>query len=359
MATMTASTTIDRIVELLGSEAEGLLGFTCKGIPKEQLLLPDPDSVARSWGGSDRKPMVMVNLQRMIGTGRLAHTGYFSILPVDQGVEHSAAASFAPNPEYFDPENIVRLALEADCNAVASTMGVLGSLCRKFAHKIPFIAKLNHNELLTYPNKFEQVLFGQVEQAWEMGAAAVGATVYFGCEDSSREIVEVSKAFYHAHQLGLATVLWAYTRNNAFVKDGVDYHQAADLTGQANHLAATIQADIVKQKQATNNGGYPALHFGKTSPRVYGDLVTENPIDWNRWQVANCFMGRAPLINSGGEAKGSGDLAQAVRTAVINKRAGGAGLISGRKAFQRPMKDGVSLLQSIQDVFLCPEVTVA
>lgn len=359
MATGTATTTLDRIVGLLGAEADNLLEFTCKGIPKEQILVPDGDLVARVWGGSDRKPQVMVNLQRLVGTGRLGNTGYLSILPVDQGVEHSAAASFAPNPIYFDPENIVKLALEADCNAVASTMGVLGIVSRRYAHKIPFIAKLNHNELLTYPNKFEQILFGQVEQAWEMGAAAVGATVYFGSEDSNREIVEIAEAFQRAHELGLATVLWAYTRNNAFKKDGVDYHEAADLTGQANHLAATMQADIVKQKQATLNGGFPAIGFGKTSPKVYGELVQDHPIDWNRWQVANCYMGRAPLINSGGESKGAGDLAQAVRTAVINKRAGGAGLISGRKAFQRPMKDGVALLQSIQDVFLCPEVTIA
>lgn len=359
MATGTAGSTIDRIAEQLGAEAEGLLSFTCKGIPKEQLHLPDGDLVARLWGGSDRKPMVLVNLQRLVGTGRLGNTGYLSILPVDQGVEHSAAASFAPNPAFFDPENIVKLAIEAECNAVASTMGVLGSIARKYAHKIPFIAKLNHNELLTYPNKFEQILFGQVDQAWEMGAAAVGATVYFGSEDSSREIVEIAEAFHHAHELGLATVLWAYTRNNGFKKDGVDYHEAADLTGQANHLAATMQADIVKQKQATRNGGYPAIGFGKTSPRVYGELVTDHPIDWNRWQVANCYMGRAPLINSGGESKGTGDLNQAVRTAVINKRAGGAGLISGRKAFQRPMAEGVALLNAVQDVFLCSEVTVA
>jgi class I fructose-bisphosphate aldolase len=351
--------TIDRIIELLGAEADSLLQFTCKGIPKEQLLLPGPDSVDRAFGASDRKPMVLVNLQRLLGRGRLGNTGYLSILPVDQGVEHSAAASFAPNPIYFDPENIVRLALEADCNAVASTMGVLGSVARRYAHRIPFIAKINHNELLTYPNKFEQILFGRVEQAWEMGAAAVGATVYFGSEDSSREIVEIGEAFCHAHELGMATVLWAYTRNNAFKKDGVDYHEAADLTGQANHLAATLQADIVKQKQATRNGGYPAINFGKTSPKVYGELVKDHPVDWNRWQVANCYMGRAGLINSGGESKGADDLAQAVRTAVINKRAGGCGLISGRKAFQRPMQDGVELLRAIQDVFLCAEVTVA
>jgi class I fructose-bisphosphate aldolase len=363
MAIMTeraaGSSTLDRIVGFLGDEADSLLSFTCKGIPKEQLMLPGPDHLDRSWGGSDRKPQVLVNLQRMLGTGRLANTGYLSILPVDQGVEHSGAASFAPNPAYFDPENIVRLAIEGGCNAVASTVGVLGSIARKYVHKIPFIVKINHNELLTYPNKYAQILFAQVEQAWDMGAAAVGATIYFGSEDSDREIVEISEAFYRAHELGLATILWAYTRNDAFKKDGVDYHTSADLTGQANHLAATIQADIVKQKQATNNGGYTAIKFGKTDPRVYGELVADHPIDWTRWQVANCYMGRAGLINSGGEAKGKDDLAQAVRTAVINKRAAGTGLISGRKAFQRPMREGVELLNAIQDVYLCPEVTIA
>jgi len=351
--------TLDRIAGLLGDEADSLLSFTCKGIPKEQLMLPGADHVEQAWSFSDRKPGVLVNLQRLYGTGRLANTGYLSILPVDQGVEHSAAASFAPNPAYFDPENIVRLALEAGCNAVASTMGVLGSVARKYAHKIPFIAKINHNELLTYPNKFQQILFGQVEQAWDMGAAAVGATVYFGSDDADREIVEIAEAFYRAHELGLATVLWAYTRNSAFKKDGVDYHTAADLTGQANHLAVTMQADIVKQKQATLNGGFTALNFGKTSPKVYGELVTDHPVDWNRWQVANCYMGRVSLINSGGESKGQADLAQAVRTAVVAKRAGSAGLISGRKTFQRPMKEGVELFHAIQDVFLCDEVTVA
>jgi class I fructose-bisphosphate aldolase len=350
---------MDRIVEHLGEEAEGLLSFTCKGIRKEQLMLPGPDHVDRAWGSSDRKPGVLVNLQRLYGTGRLAGTGYLSILPVDQGVEHSGAASFAPNPEYFDPENIVKLAIEGGCNAVASTMGVLGAVARKYAHRIPFIAKINHNELLSYPNRFQQILFGQVEQAWDMGAAAVGATVYFGSEDSDREIVEIAEAFYRAHELGMATVLWAYTRNNAFKKDGVDYHEAADLTGQANHLAATMQADIVKQKQATRNGGYPAINFGKTSSRVYSELVADHPIDWNRWQVANCYMGRAGLINSGGESKGQNDLAQAVRTAVINKRAGGCGLISGRKAFQKPMREGVELFHAIQDVYLSDEVTIA
>jgi fructose-bisphosphate aldolase, class I len=361
MATMerVGSGTLDRIVEHLGNEADNLLSYTCKGISKERLMLPGPDHLDRAWGHSDRKPQVLVNLQRLHGSGRLAHTGYLSILPVDQGVEHSGAASFAPNPDYFDPENIVKLAHEAGCNAVASTVGVLGQVARRWVHKIPFIVKINHNELMTYPNKHEQILFAQVEQAWDMGAAAVGATIYFGSEDAGREIVEISEAFYRAHELGLATILWAYTRNNAFKKDGVDYHTSADLTGQANHLAVTIQADIVKQKQATNNGGYTALNYGKTDPRVYSELVDNHPIDLNRWQVANCYMGRVGLINSGGESKGTDDLAQAVRTAVINKRAGGCGLISGRKAFQRPFKEGVELFNAIQDVYLCPEVTVA
>ena len=361
MATMerVGSSSLDRIVGFLGDEADSLLSYTCKGIPKEQLILPGPDHVDRAWGHSDRKPQVLVNLQRLYGAGRLAGTGYISILPVDQGVEHSAAASFAPNPEYMDAENIVKLAIEGGCNAVASTLGVLGSVARRYAHKIPFILKINHNELLSYPNKYQQILFAQVEQAWEMGAAAVGATVYFGSEDSDREIVEISEAFYRAHEMGLATILWAYTRNNAFKKDGVDYHTSADLTGQANHLAATMGADIVKQKQATNNGGYNAVKHGKTHPRVYGELVEDHPIDLNRWQVANCLMGRAGLINSGGESKGQDDLGQAIRTAVINKRAGGTGLISGRKAFQRPMREGVELLHAIQDVYLDDSITIA
>ncbi len=360
MATAVASSsTFDRIVESLGDEADNLLSFTCKGIPKEQLVLPGPDHTDHAWGPSDRKPAVLVNLQRLHDHGRLGGTGYLSILPVDQGVEHSGAASFAPNPIYFDPENIVQLALEGGCNAVASTVGVLGALSRKYAHRIPFIAKINHNELLTLPSKFEQILFGGVEQAWGMGAAAVGATIYFGSDDAGREIVEIAEAFQHAHELGMATILWAYLRNSGFKKEGVDYHEAADLTAQANHLAVTIQADIVKQKQATRNGGYPALGFGKTHPRVYSELVADHPVDWARWQVANCYMGRAGLINSGGESKGKGDTAQAVRTAVINKRGAGTGLISGRKAFQRPMKDGVDLLHAIQDVYLCDEVTIA
>jgi fructose-bisphosphate aldolase, class I len=354
-----ATSGIDRIVEILGEEADSLLAFTCRGIPKETLALPGPDHVDRAWALSDRRPPVLVSLQRLFDQGRLAGTGYLSILPVDQGIEHSAAASFAPNPVFMDPENIVKLAIDGGCNAVASTVGVLGSVARKYAHKIPFIAKINHNEMLTYPNSFEQILFGNVEQAWELGAAAVGATVYFGSEDSHREIIEIAEAFHHAHELGMATVLWAYLRNSAFKKDGVDYHTAADLTGQANHLAASMAADIVKQKQADKNDGYTAIKFGKTHPRVYAELVSEHPIDWVRWQVANCYMGRCSLINSGGESKGKDDLAQAVRTAVINKRAGGTGLISGRKAFQRPVREGVELLHAIQDVYLSGEVTVA
>jgi len=352
-------TGIDRITELLGDEAEGLLTHTCKGIPKASLHLPGADHIDRCFGVSDRKPTVLVNLARLYNSGRLAGSGYLSILPVDQGIEHSAAASFAPNPEYFDPENIVRLAIEGGCNGVASTLGVLGSISRKYAHKIPFVVKINHNEMLTYPNRYKQVLFAQVEQAWELGAAAVGATIYFGSEDSDRELVEISEAFAQAHDLGLATILWCYLRNPGFKKEGVDYHDAADLTGQANHLGVTIEADIVKQKQATKDGGYTAVSFGKTSPLVYSDLSSDHPVDLVRWQVANCYMGRIGMINSGGASGGQGDLAQAVRTAVINKRGGGTGLISGRKAFQRPMAEGVELLNAIQDVFLSPEITVA
>ncbi|HEV8630310.1 MAG TPA: class I fructose-bisphosphate aldolase [Thermoanaerobaculia bacterium] len=358
MATV-QSAAVDRIAAQLGSDAESLLGFTCKGIRKEQLHLPGPDHLDRCFGASDRKPAVLVNLNRLHNTGRLAGTGYLSILPVDQGIEHSAAASFAPNPEYMDPENIVKLAIEGGCNGVASTLGVLGSVARRYAHKIPFVVKLNHNELLTYPNQFSQILFARVEQAWEMGAAAVGATIYFGSDDAAREIVEVGECFTHAHELGLATILWCYLRNPGFKKDGVDYHTAADLTGQANHLGVTIQADIIKQKLPTNNGGYTAIDFGKTDKRVYGELVSDHPVDLVRWQVANCYMGRVGLINSGGESKGTADLQQAVRTAVINKRGAGCGLISGRKAFQRPMREGVELLHAIQDVYLCDEVTVA
>ncbi|HXU45310.1 MAG TPA: class I fructose-bisphosphate aldolase, partial [Thermoanaerobaculia bacterium] len=335
--------TIDQIAGLLGPDAESLLDFVCEGITKDQLMLPGPDAIDRTFGPSDRKPQVMVNLQRLFDHGRLGGTGYLSILPVDQGIEHSAAASFAPNPSYLEPGNLVRLAIEGDCNAIASTVGVLGSVSRQYAHKIPFIVKINHNELLTYPNKSEQVLFTSVDRAWDLGAAAIGATIYFGSDDATREIVEISAAFRRAHELGLATVLWCYLRNNALKKDGVDYSVSADLTGQANHIGVTIQADIIKQKLAVNNGGFNALNFGKTDPRIYGELIKDHPVDWNRWQVANCFLGRIGLINSGGESKGDSDLAQAVRTAVVNKRAAGWGLISGRKAFQRPMAEGVEL----------------
>jgi class I fructose-bisphosphate aldolase len=347
------------IRELSGAEADALLKYECKGIPRQSLHLPGPDYIDRVFLPSDRNQRVLNNLARLHNTGRLAGTGYLSILPIDQGIEHSAAASFAPNPMYFDPENIVKLAIEGGCNAVASTFGVLGAVSRKYAHKIPFIVKVNHNELLTYPNSFEQILFGKVDRAAELGAAAVGATIYFGSEDSHREIVEVARAFERAHELGMATVLWCYLRNAAFKTDKADFHNAADLTGQANHLGVTILADVIKQKLPTNNGGYTALKFGKTSPLVYEKLTADHPIDWCRWQVANCYMGRIGLINSGGESKGQGDFAEAVRTAVINKRAGGMGLISGRKAFQRPMAEGVKLLNLIQDVYLDREVTVA
>lgn len=350
---------IDRIREHIGDDADDLLSYTCKGITKQQLMLPGPDHTDRAWGASDRKPGVLVNLERIHRHGRLAGTGYLSILPVDQGIEHSGAASFAPNPDYFDPENIVKLAIEGGCNAVASSLGVLGSVARRYAHKIPFILKLNHNQALGYPGGYSQILFAQVEQAWEMGAAAVGATVYFGSDDGDRELVEIAECFAHAHELGLATVLWCYLRNAAFKKDGVDHHTAADLTGQANHLGVTIEADVIKQKMATHNGGYPALAFGHTSERIYGELVTDHPIDLVRWQVVNCYLGRASMINSGGASKGKGDLAAAVRTAVVNKRAGGAGLISGRKAFQKPMAQGVELLHAIQDVYLDAGVTIA
>lgn len=353
---------IDQISTLLGEKADSLLHHECKTISKDLLHLPGRDWVERIFLPSDRNPRVLGNLQRMFGTGRLGGSGYLSILPVDQGIEHSAGASFAKNPLYFDPENIVRLALEGGCNAVASTFGVLGSVARKYAHRIPFLVKINHNELLTYPNKAEEILFGTVDQAWDMGAAAVGATIYFGGEDSTREITEISQAFAYAHELGMATVLWCYLRNPAFKKDK-DYHVSADLTGQANHLGSTIQADIVKQKLPENNGGYRALNmgdssYGKFDDRIYTHLASEHPIDLCRYQVANSYLGRAGLINSGG-ASGSHDLADAVTTAVINKRAGGMGLISGRKAFQRPMEEGIELLHAIQDVYLCPEVTVA
>lgn len=346
------------VFELLGNEAEDLLQHECRGISRNLLQTPGPDYVDRVVALSDRSPTVMRNLQLLFDTGRLAGTGYLSILPVDQGVEHSAGASFAPNPIYFDPARLVELAIEGGCSAMASTLGVLGSVSRRYAHRIPFLVKLNHNELLTYPAVSDQTLFASVEQAFELGAVAVGATVYFGSGESRRQIQEVSEAFARAHELGLVTVLWAYLRNDAFKKDGVDYHESADLTGQGNHLAVTIGADIVKQKQATNNGGYTALGFGKTHPRVYDTLTSAHPIDLVRYQVANCYMGRAGMINSGGPA-GENDLQQAVRTAVINKRAGGMGLISGRKAFQRPMQEGVTLLNAIQDVFLSDDVTIA
>jgi len=346
------------IVKLLGEESEGLLSHVCQGIPKSRLHLPGPDFIERVHASSDRKPSVLRNLNLLFNTGRLAGSGYVSLLPVDQGVEHSAGASFAPNPDYFDPENIVKLAIEGGCNGVASTLGVLSSVARKYAHRIPFVVKINHNEMLSYPNKFDQTMYASVEQAFDMGAVAVGATVFFGSEESRRQIWEISQAFARAHELGLVCILWAYTRNNAFKQDGVDYHVSADLTGQANHLAVTIDADIVKQKMAENNGGYNAVKFGKTSSKVYTELTTDHPIDLVRYQVACCYMGRAGMINSGGES-GKNDLQQAVRTAVINKRAGGMGLISGRKAFQKPLKEGVDLLHAIQDVYLSNDVSVA
>ncbi|MDO9001500.1 MAG: class I fructose-bisphosphate aldolase [Bacteroidota bacterium] len=347
------------IVELLGSNAKDLLNHTCKTISKEHLHFPGNDFVDRMFAPSNRNPQVLRSLNQLYNNGRLAGTGYMSILPVDQGIEHSAGASFAPNPIYFDSENIVKLALEGGCNAVASTFGVLASVSRKYAHKIPFIVKINHNELLTYPTKYDQIMFGSVDEAWNMGAVAVGATIYFGSPESSRQIVEVSQAFERAHELGMATVLWCYTRNNAFVKDGVDYHTATDLSSQANHLGVTIQADIIKQKLSDKNGGYNAIKFGKTSPKVYSELTTDHPIDLCRYQVANCYMGRMGLINSGGESKGASDLAEAVTTAVINKRAGGQGLISGRKAFQKPIAEGIQLLNSVQDVYLDKTITIA
>jgi fructose-bisphosphate aldolase, class I len=349
---------MSKTIELLGSEAEDLLHHEAPAFAEETLHPPGPDFVDRILSGSDRSIQVLKSIQAMFNHGRLAGTGYLSILPVDQGIEHSAGASFAPNPIYFDPENLVKLAMEGGCNAFASTLGGIGMVARRYAHKIPFIVKLNHNELLTYPNRHDQIFFGQVKQAWDMGAVAVGATVYFGSPESSRQIQEVSRAFREAHDLGMATVLWAYLRNPAFQTPEADYHLAADLTGQANHLAATLQADIVKQKQPENNGGYQALKFGKTHPDVYENLTTPHPIDLTRYQVLNCFAGRAGLINSGG-ASGKDDLRQAVRTAVINKRAGGMGLISGRKAFQKRFKDGVDLLHAIQDVYLDAAVTIA
>ena len=350
---------ISRIQELLGSEADALLNHECKTITKEQIHLPGADFVDRSFGSSNRNNQVLSSLQRIYNHGRLGGTGYVSILPVDQGIEHSAGASFAPNPIYFDPENIVKLAVEGGCNAVASTFGVLASVSRKYAHKIPFVVKINHNELLSYPNQYDQTMYGSVDDAWNMGAAAVGATIYFGSAESRRQILEVAEAFERAHELGMATILWCYTRNSAFKVDGVDYHTSADLTGQANHIGVTIQADIIKQKLPTNNGGYLATKHGKTNDKVYSELTTDNEIDLTRYQVANCYMGRNGLINSGGASGGATDLADAVHTAVINKRAGGHGLISGRKAFQRPMSEGVELLNAIQDVYLADEVTIA
>lgn len=350
---------MSRTAELLGASAKTLLEHRCQTIPLDALHLPGPDFVDRIFAPSDRNVRVLANLQRLIVSGRLAGTGYVSILPVDQGIEHSAGASFAKNPAYFDPENIVKLALEGGCNGVASTFGVLGAVARRYAHRIPFIVKINHNELLTYPNEHDQIMFGSVERAFEMGAAAVGATIYFGSPESHRQIIEVAEAFDEAHELGMATILWCYLRNPAFTTPQKDFHMSADLTGQANHLGVTIQADIIKQKLPENNGGYNALKFGKTSPLVYEKLTTDHPIDLCRYQVANCYMGRIGLINSGGASSGESDLAEAVKTAVINKRAGGMGLISGRKAFQRPLADGVKLLNAIQDVYLDSQVTVA
>ncbi len=345
--------------ELLGNEAQDLLTHESKGIPKEDLTLPGPDYIDRVFIQSDRSPQVLRNLASLYGHGRLAGTGYLSMLPVDQGIEHSAAASFAPNPAYFDPENIVRLAIEGGCNGVASTLGVLGAMSRKYAHKIPFIVKINHNEMLTYPTTYDQVMFGSADRAYDLGAAGVGATIYFGAENAMRQLQEVREAFEQAHELGMFTVLWCYLRNPGFKVDGVNYEGAADLTGQANHLGVTIQADIIKQKLPDSNGGYPAVNFGHTHARVYEELTTDHPIDLTRWQVANCYMGRIGLINSGGSSGGASDLGEAVRTAVINKRAGGTGLISGRKSFQRPMAEGIELLNAIQDVYLDESITVA
>lgn len=350
---------MNKIVDLLGDKAAYYLDHSCQGIDKSLLHLPAADAVDKVWIASDLNIPTLNNLQRLLGHGRLANTGYVSILPVDQDIEHTAGASFAPNPIYFDPENIVKLAIEGGCNAVASTFGILGSVARKYAHKIPFVVKLNHNELLSYPNTYDQVMFGTVKSAWEMGAAAVGATIYFGSDQSRRQLVEIAEAFDYAHQLGMVTILWCYLRNNDFKKDGVDYHAAADLTGQADRLGVTIKADIVKQKLPTNNGGFEAIQFGKYDSRMYSELASEHPIDLCRYQVANGYMGRVGLINSGGESHGVSDLREAVITAVINKRAGGMGLISGRKAFQKPMNKGVELLHAIQDVYLDASITIA
>jgi len=349
----------NKILELLGDKADYLLKHKSQTVDKSMLHLPGPDYIDRVFYHTNRNPQVMSSLQQMFNTGRLSGTGFLSILPVDQGIEHTAGASFAPNPMYFDPENIVKLAIEGGCNAVASTFGVLAAVSRKYAHKIPFIVKLNHNELMTYPNKYDQIMFGSVEEAWNLGAKAVGATIYFGSEESNQQIIEVAEAFERAHELGMVTVLWCYTRNSAFKKDGVDYHTAADLTAQANHLGVTIQADIIKQKLPEVNGGFKALNFAKTHEKVYTQLTTEHPIDLTRYQIVNNYMGRFGLINSGGASSGASDLAEAVFTAVVNKRAGGMGLISGRKAFQRPMKEGAALLNAIQDVYLSKEIDIA
>nr|MBI1229147.1 class I fructose-bisphosphate aldolase [Cytophagales bacterium] len=349
----------NKITKFLEDDLDYYLNHECKTIDKDLLQLPSKDFVDQVFLYSNRSPQVLRSINLLFGTGRLGGTGYLSILPVDQGIEHSAGSAFAPNPIYFDPENIIKLAVEAGCNAVASTMGTLAILSRKYAHKIPFVAKINHNELLTYPNKHDQILFGSVDEAWDLGAAAVGATVYFGSEESNRQLIEVAEAFERAHELGMATILWCYTRNEAFTKDGVNYESAADLTGQSNHIGVTIQADIIKQKLPTNNGGYTKIKFGKSHPDMYDKLSSDHPIDLCRYQVANCYMGKIGLINSGGASKGEGDMEEATKTAVINKRAGGMGLIMGRKAFQRPMEEGVKLLNHIQDIYLSPDITVA
>lgn len=350
---------INKIQQLLGERQEYYLNHTCRTIDKKTLHIPSPAFIDEIWTDSDRNLPTLNSLQTLFNHGRLAHTGYLSVLPVDQGIEHTAGASFAPNPLYFDPENIIRLAIEGGCNAVASTFGVLGAVARKYAHKIPFIVKINHNELLSYPNSYDQILFGNIREAWNLGAIAVGATIYFGSEASRRQITEIARAFAQAHELGMATILWCYLRNPEFKKENTDYHTAADLTGQANHLGVTLQADIIKQKLPETNGGFTALHFAKSDPRIYSRLTSDHPIDLCRYQVANCYMGRAGLINSGGESRGKTDLQEAVITAVINKRAGGMGLISGRKAFQKPMSEGIKLLHTIQDVYLDPDITIA
>ncbi|MFO7843659.1 MAG: class I fructose-bisphosphate aldolase [Bacteroidales bacterium] len=349
----------NKIVELLGDKSEYLLNHKCQTVDKSQLHLPGPDFVDRVVYHSNRSPQVMATMQQIFNHGRLGGTGYMSVLPVDQGIEHTAGSSFAPNPEFYDPENIVKLAIEGGCNAVASTFGVLASVSRKYAHKIPFIVKINHNELMTYPTKYDQILFGSVDEAWNLGAKAVGATIYFGSEESNQQIIEISEAFERAHELGMATILWCYLRNPDFKKDGVDYHTSADMTSQANHLGVTIQADIIKQKLPTVNGGFKEIGFAKTHDKVYSELTTDHPIDLTRYQVVNNYMGRSGLINSGGASSGKSDLSEAVQTAVINKRAGGMGLISGRKAFQRPMKEGIELLNAIQDVYLAKEIDIA